>query len=475
MKFIYQIASVLCLLTYASPAFTQAEEGKRLFQPEELLVLVQRNHPVAKQAQLLVSEAEAQRMAARGMFDPKAFGQYDRKYFEQKNYYSLLQAGFKIPTWFGAELKAQYDWNSGVNVNPEAFTPNQGLATAGIKLPLLQGLFIDQRRAALQQSKIMLEASVVERKAVLNNLFRDAIQAYYDWAMYFEALAAYEQSLNLSRLRYEGVLEAFQQGDRPATDTLEALLIVQDRQFMYNNALMEFQNAGLYLSTFLWAAEEVPLELGDDFIPQNLASMRQAPPARDSVVALIDGLDNENPELALYAYKLESLEIDRKMKLEQLKPQLDVEYNFLARGANYIQDPYGEVPLWNSYKFGVTFSMPLFLRKERAGLKLADIKIENTRQQFVQKRLEVENKLLQFYNKLENDFAQINLYQSAVSNYRALNEAEQLRFQLGESSIFMLNAREQKLLEASIKLIELDSKFQQSLINLAWLSGTVEL
>jgi len=45
-----------------------------------------------------------------------------------------------------------------------------------------------------------------------------------------------------------------------------------------------------------------------------------------------------------------------------------------------------------------------------------------------------------------------------TQNYSALLEAEKTKFSIGESSVFLLNSRENKLFEAQEKLLETRSK-----------------
>ena len=50
---------------------------------------------------------------------------------------------------------------------------------------------------------------------------------------------------------------------------------------------------------------------------------------------------------------------------------------------------------------------------------------------------------------------QIQTQEKALSNYQALVKAEETRFAQGESSLFLINSRETKAMEAAEKLTEL--------------------
>ena len=92
----------------------------------EYLGYVKKFHPRIKQANLKINAGEAELMKARGAFDPKIEVDYDKKQFKDKEYYSILNSSFKIPTWYGIEIKASFDNGEGIYINPENTTPNSG-------------------------------------------------------------------------------------------------------------------------------------------------------------------------------------------------------------------------------------------------------------------------------------------------------------------------------------------------------------
>jgi outer membrane protein TolC len=69
--------------------------------------------------------------------------------------------------------------------------------------------------------------------------------------------------------------------------------------------------------------------------------------------------------------------------------------------------------------------------------------------------------------------SQVLLYQSNVNNLQRLLRAEEEKFSLGESSMFLVNTRETKLLESQQKLAELKSKFFTKLLAVQWASGQI--
>ena len=130
----------------------------------EYLGYVKKYHPMVKSANLEISNAQASLMMARGGFDPKIEVDYSKKQFKDNEYYSILNSSFKIPTWYGIEVKAGFENDNGIYLNPENTLPNQGLASFGITVPVGQGLFINQRMADVRKAKINLKLGQNQQK-----------------------------------------------------------------------------------------------------------------------------------------------------------------------------------------------------------------------------------------------------------------------------------------------------------------------
>ena len=67
------------------------------------------------------------------------------------------------------------------------------------------------------------------------------------------------------------------------------------------------------------------------------------------------------------------------------------------------------------------------------------------------------------------------ILEKAFKNFLILQRGEEIRFQAGESSLFLINARENKTLEALQKLQELKAKFFKTATTLQWAAGQLWL
>lgn len=460
----------------ALPWLLPAQTSVDTLSLDEYYDLLRDNHPVARQAALLPEQAIAQLRLVRGAYDPKLFGEVDQKVFEGKNYYRHLDGGLKIMTLPGIEVKAGYEQGIGENLNPEAYTPSEGLMYAGISVPLGQGLLIDSRRAALRKARIFQQSSSVEQLALLNDLFLEATKVYWEWSQTRSVLAVQEEAVAIAEQRYNATVESFRFGDKPGVDTLEALIQLQTRQQGLLSSQLEEQKARLMVSNYLWNPDGQPLIIDQSLTPNSvpLASPQEAA-IFDSTVTWLNGLAQRHPEMQLLRFKLAELEVERRLKADKLKPKVYVNYNLINRPVLIGDDPAPLYPniLENNYKWGLSIGFPIFLREERGNLELARLKIQDTEYKQDLKLQELTNKVLAYLAELENLTAQLELYEQTVGNYEALLEAEVFKFEAGESSLFLINSRETKLIEARIKLLELQAKFRKTAAGLAWSAGVL--
>ncbi|MCB0637915.1 MAG: TolC family protein [Lewinella sp.] len=429
---------------------------------------VRQYHPLARQALLLEETARQELRYARGAFDPQLFAAQEQKTFDGKDYFTHGTAGVKMATLWGPVLKAQYDWTDGVYLNPELQLPAGGQAVLGVELPLLRGLFFDNYRSGLRQAEAGIDARAAQARSLRNALFLESNKTYWDWAWAYQARQQTTQALRYSQERLAGLREGYRQGDYPAVDTLEAFLQVQSWQMERQEAEILLNHAVAQLQAFLWNADGQAGSWRPDWQPVHPAL--QPPQLElDSLRARLE----RHPALRAYEAKLLQLQIERRWKAELLKPELTVSFNLLGDQFDFTPgaDDGLRALVTDNYKWGVRFSFPLLLRKERAGLALADLKISETTWQLNQKRQELEAKLLGYWQEYQLRRDQVDLAGEMVANYQTLLQVEQTKFQLGESSVFLLNSRQQKLLEAQLKLLKAQAELQKAAVSLQWIVG----
>lgn len=428
------------------------------FSFNEFLGYVKKYHPLVKQADLKINEAQANLMQARGAFDPKIDIDFNEKQFKDNNYYSILNSSFKIPTWYGIELKAGFDNAEGIYVNPENTLPNSGLTSFGISIPVGQGLFINQRMADIRKAKIAQNLNSAERNLQAIEVLYEASISYTNWKRSFDEVKLYENYLENAKIRYNGVSQLITQGDKPAIDSIEAGIIVTTRQLNLEDAKLKLTKAKLDLSNYLWLENNIPLELKDELQPEKIlgSTIKETLQINE-----LDNFDIENhPKIKALDAKIGILKVEKQLKANALLPKLDVSYNYLSEPSaidNYrMQD----------YKIGLNFSIPIFLRKERAGLKLAKLKIQDSEFSLQFERKNLENKLKSQQQEIMSLQIQQEYNTKLVRDFSTLLSAEDRLFNMGESSLFLINSRENTLVSSQLNAIVLENRFFQAILGL---------
>ena len=444
----------LLLVGYTSLGFSQSNEVSKVLRFDEYLGFVKKFHPIVKQAELVIDESQAKLMKSRGAFDPKIEVDYSQKKFKNTDYYDKLNGTFKIPTWFGVEVKAAFDDNSGYYLNPESTVPDNGLYSAGVSVPLGQGLWINNRMAALKQAKLYREQAKLDRDIYVNTILYDAALVYFKWLQAYNELKLFENILVNAELRYTGIAKGVEVGENAEIEVTEARIAVNDRKLSLEQSKVKLMKAALELSNYLWLEHNVPVELQPDMIPDV-----NSEPIIDSTFDINqlreqDTVLEEHPKMLSLNYKLESLDVERKLKANKLLPKIKAEYNFLSEKPE-------ETQTFNTadYKGGLTLSFPVFLRKERGDLKLAKLKQQDVEFEIDATRVNLQNKISALKQELESYTVQNEITIEMVSDYERMLQAEERKFQLGESSLFLVNSRESKLIDGQLKAIAIQNKF----------------
>lgn len=430
-------------------------------------------HPIIKQADLIREAARWDLRIARGGFDPVFATDYSNKIFGEENkpqklYWDQIYTGLKIPTWFGADVNLSYQNATGDFIDNQLTVPSGGLYTAGVSLPVGQGLLIDNRRATLRQAQLYLTIAGAERQKLVNKTLVTISKDYWDWYYAFQKLEYTSKVFNLAKDRYLFVADNVKYGEEAPIDSVEAHYNYLMREQLLRQAEIDYRNARLVLSTHLWKDGNIPLEIDSTMTPSAFGTETDT-----SLVLkmnqLVDSATTIHPEIVKLDFKIQQLNIDRRLAIENLKPRINLNYNFLSSN-NFENNGFGPI-FRNNYKSGIEVYMPLFLRKERGKLNLIKNKIAQTNYELNFTIRENKVNLLSAYNDLLMYDRLIKTQISVVDNLQQLYDAEQLKFTNGESTLFIINNRETTLVNAQLKLAELKAKYAVTKATIKWLAG----
>ncbi|MFT6866608.1 MAG: outer membrane protein TolC [Cyclobacteriaceae bacterium] len=440
----------------------------------EVLDIVAEYHPLVRQANLQPGFAEAELRTARGLMDPKIGASFDQKMIKGTQYHQKFNSALKVPVWFPIDPKIELSNTQGVYLNEEdrIFNSENWQVIAGVSLPIGKGLFIDERRSTIQQAKFYTDLAQAEQTKAINKVLFTVIKSYWEWYFSYQNFNLMSRSIGIAQELFNRTKIDFAYGEAAVIDTVQALITLQSRIVDFEKAKLERQKAGYTLSIHLWGPNDIPVEIDNLTVPVYAKDFGFVP-QDSSIQKLIVWSSKNHPDILKLGAKKEQLEIEERWNKESLKPEINLSYSLIDAPISY--DGYN-TPDWNdSYKLGVDFAFPLFLRKERGKLQKTQLYIESTDYSIDQIVQEIDAEVKAAFAELKTSKILADQYSDMAKNYETLLQAEIFNLENGESDLFKLNIQQEKYLEAQRKYYDADLKFQKLKVSLPYVIGLPDL
>ncbi len=460
-------------------AFGQADTiaaDDKVLTITEFFDVVLRYHPVVRQTRYLSELAQQELRLAQGNFDPLLKSDLSIKEFGDKTYYNTWDSKLEVPIWFNTDLNVGFERNRGVYLNEQLQNTEDGLIYAGVTVPIGRGLFTDERRNAVRQARLLQGVAEADQLKEINKVLLTAAKSYWDWYFAYQNYEVVQEVEQLAERRYRALVQQVANGDVAPFDSLKAYINYQERLVQLRQADLDYQNASLFIANFLWTEQDdtpVPLEVAPGVHPVLEAEIVALNPDELRQLALAN-----HPDLIKLSIKEKQLKVERSLRREFLKPEINLKYNFLNQPADFFSGngaPFEENIFMNDYKLGLQVYFPLFLRKERAKLAQTRIKLEQNFYERSFQRVQMVNEINASYNTWQNTDELLALQAQMVKNYEALLQGEIIKFENGESDVFLINTRETELLEARVKLLKLETQYQKARMELLYAAGLQNL
>ena len=428
------------------------------------------NHPAIRMADLRVEKGQQELMKAKGAFDPKISATHQNKFFKSTEYYNQTQIGVDVPLRAPVILKSNFENANGAYFNPEEKTPNGGLLSAGVAVPLGQGLITDKNRTELRQAQSYQRYASIEQKQLIQELRFDGFQQYWKWWMSSKVLDIHREWVDIAEQRMTDTRNRFLAGDIASIDTLETSIQVQNRKQKLQSAEAKWAKESLDLTSQLWQKNELnylPVASLNNTVPQNTIDFDAALNKSQLLIDRANSIATSNPQLLKYIPLLEQLRAEERLKKELMKPVVNLQYNAL----NEATAPAEQMLTMNNYKWGAQFSWPILMRKAKGDLGVTRIKIEELQLEVLQKTTVFQNKALASIRQLELLRLQLANVAANVKNMQRLLDAEREKFNSGESSVFLINTREQQLFDLRVQETEIATQLKLQEIEIQYLFG----
>jgi outer membrane protein TolC len=454
-RFVLLITGCL-IVAVGIPAQANTTETTRTVVLEDVLANIEKTFPVILLATREIRKAEFDILSAEGAFDLALRGAVNNT----TGYYNNNRAEVNIvkptPIW-GTSFFAGYRVSSGDF--PDYYTPRRttpgGEIRFGGRIPIWRDRSIDSDRLELQQSQINknIAGTVLDEQRL--GVYRDAAASYWNWVAAGKRKRIVEELLKIAELRQDQLQQRVKLGDIPAIELKENDRAILTRKEQIAAADRLLQKSALYLSLYYRQPD------GTMIVPDN----RQLPPEFPVEKPVPKEIFEADKEFAL-KHRPELKRIEAEIELErnalrfhenQRGPQIDL----IVAGSRSVQEPQAQGALrrdpWEA-EFGVVFNVPLQTRKQDGKIGGTEQKIEILRQKLGYQRDKIMIEANDALIALENSLRRLEIIRQEVIVAENLAKAEKTRFDLGDSTLLIVNLREQAAAEVALRMVsaELD-------------------
>lgn len=329
----------------------------------------------------------------------------------------------------------------------ERRTNSAGEIRFGGRIPLWRDRSIDQGRLDLQQTEInkKIANTILDEQKLA--IYRDAAQSYWNWVSAGKRQRIVQELLTIAEARRDQIRKRVRLGDIPAIEEKENERAILARREQIAAADRVLQKSALYLSLYYRTPDGKminprPENLPPDF-PVELEieggifenDKQYALEHRPEIKKLLSEIDLENNALRFHE--------------NQRGPQLDL----VLRGSRDIENSgtYKRNP-WEG-DFALVFNIPLQTRKQDGKIGGTETKIEILRQKLSYQQDKIAVEARDALIALENALRRLAIIKEEVVVARDLARAEKSRFDLGDSTLLIVNLREQAAAEVALRLV----------------------
>ncbi len=422
----------------------------------EVVASVRSHFPKIQQAAAARGVAAGQALSASGAFDHKLDGFSESQPLDfYENYRHSI--GVKRETMWGGQTFAGYRVGRGF-FEPwylERETNKGGEFKAGFIAPLVRDRVIDANRSELWQAQIERQRVEPEIMAEVIRYVREGSITYWNWVAAGEYYRISEGLLELAKERNEGLQEQVNAQEKAEIDLVDNRRIIVSREAKLIDARRKLEQSAVKLSLYYRSDIGEPRLVDPGKLPeqfQQLAfgafpTIEPGPEADDTSQALA-----QRPELAELQLVREQLCVALRQAKNETWP--DVDGGLLV--AQDVGEPTSSKRDKSEFEVEalLTVSVPLERRKAVGKVRSLRSKLAqlNAKNRFATDKIVAEVRLARSALAAARERVE-----RATENYglaQQMQEAEQERFNQGQSTLFNLNIREKQTAEAAADRIQ---------------------
>ena len=431
----------------------------------EVLASVARSFPLLEAARREQDIAAGAAREARGAFDLKVKAAADtlQSYYDNDRLKATLEqplAPFGM-TLFGGYRVGRGDF---AQYDGKALTLDDGELSAGFNLPLLRDRSVDARRAGLRITDIGVDLAAQSVAKARLSYSKDALKQYWDWVAAGRQITVARALLDLAERRDSDLAAAVTLGQLAEVERTDNLRVILQRRSALVIGQRALEATAITLSIYYRGPDGAPLRPTPDRVPGSLPEPVPLQPEDEQ--RAIDDAMLRRPEVQSVLFKRNQQEVETRLAGNGVLPSLNL-FADLSRD-------YGEGPVTrrgNELAAGLFFELPLQRRKATGKLVQAQAKLSviDAELRFAQDRVRAD--VQDAASALRAAFASIDLVRRELEVARQLEALERDRFDLGDSTQFLVNLRELNTADAAFREIKALVDYQKALVEFDAASG----
>ncbi|MBY0507625.1 MAG: TolC family protein [Bryobacteraceae bacterium] len=425
---------------------------------QAVLDSVEKHYPPLRVALLEQPIAEADYLAAQGRFDLVL-----RSFFDTNNlgFYDSRRFDVSVEqptTLWGTSFFSGYQVSGGSFPSYDGKFQTNGLGEyrAGMRMPLFRDRAVDGRRADLRKADLnrrLADLTVQQQRLVI---LQAATARYWNWVAAGRRFAVAQAILDIAVQREKILETAVELGQLPRFEVLDNKRIIEQRRSQFVAARRGVEQTAFDLSLFYRDAQGQPRVALVDQLPPAFprpSNIDEQQLERDIAQAL-----DRRPELARLSTQQDQVRVDQRLAENRRLPGLDFILSYDRElGARRV--PRGP----NELRAGVVFELPVQRRTATGQAVAARTRINQIDQRLQFQREQVAVEVRDAVSAVRAAYEGTNVLEAEVRATREVEDAERTRYDLGESTLFVLNQRELQTADAQVREVSALADYYRAL------------
>ncbi len=429
------------------------EPGRLLL--ESVLSALDRSYPPLLAARQKVRSAQGGLLSAEGNFDLKIKAKGE---FDPAGYYEAAKADLILeqttPLW-GLRVFGGYRYGVDFPIYAaKGVTAGAGEARVGLTLPLWRGGPIDAGRLGIRLAQLGVDVAGLEVEVKRLGAYQKASKAYFKWLEAGKKLAIDQGMLQLAEARQSFVMQRVKQGALANIELLDNRRLVVSRQEQVATQEGDLQSAALAVSMFLRSPEGRVLRPDASALPGTFPEVPAPSPTLMSE-AIARGLSSR-PEIARVKRLQQGLESELHFHENQRAPAIDLQVVASKDfGDTVAYGPNSAFRTKAATELGLSLALawPVEQRKARGKAAAVRAKLQQVELERGFLADAIEMQIRDAHIRLVAAQRRTTLAREAYKLTLQLEAAERRRLELGQSTIFVVNLREESTAKSAKELV----------------------